>query len=338
MTLKYDASLQGYNTFGVNAQAKVLAVFKSVDDLKSILSEKAFTNLPKLILGGGSNLLFTNDFNGLVLKNEILGIDCIRQDSEHYYIRAGAGENWHQFVLKCIKNGWAGLENLSLIPGNVGASPMQNIGAYGVEIKDRFESLEALNINTLDTEIFSKKDCNFGYRESVFKNVYKDRYIITSVTYKLLKEPRLNTTYGAIENELAKRGIHNPSIKDVSDVVIYIRNSKLPNPVELGNAGSFFKNPVISSENWKNLEQKHPEIPHYPAANGDVKLAAGWLIEQAGWKGKRIGNCGMHAKQALVLVNYGNATGQEIYDHSTRVLESVKEQFGVELEREVNIV
>lgn len=338
MTVKYDASLQEYNTFGVKAQAKVLASFKSTQDLEMLLENKDFEDLPRLILGGGSNLLFTKDFSGLVLKNEILGIDCIKEDRDHFYIKAGAGENWHEFVLYCIKNNWAGLENLSLIPGNVGASPMQNIGAYGVEIKDHFHSLEAFNLTTLETETFDKESCKFGYRESVFKNIYKDKYIIISVTFKLLKEPHLNTSYGAIEAELSKRNISNPGIKDVSEVVIHIRNSKLPNPADLGNAGSFFKNPIVSSKVFERLKMEYPEMPHYPLEDGTVKLAAGWLIEQAGWKGKRVGDCGMHEKQALVLVNYGGASGEEIFNHSGRVLESVKEKFGITLEREVNII
>lgn len=338
MTIKYGASLQEYNTFGVKAQAKVMAAFKSTEDLKMLLENKDFEDLPRLILGGGSNLLFTKDFSGLVLKNEILGIDCIKEDRDHFYIKAGAGENWHEFVLHCIENNWAGLENLSLIPGNVGASPMQNIGAYGVEIKDRFHSLDAVNLKTLETESFDKESCNFGYRESVFKNIYKDQYIITSVIFKLLKKPEINTSYGAIESELKKREIMKPGIKDVSDVVIHIRNSKLPNPAELGNAGSFFKNPIVSEETFKRLQSEYPEIPHYPLAAGTIKLAAGWLIEQAGWKGKKVGNCGMHKKQALVLVNYGDATGEEIFQHSENVLNSVKDKFHVSLEREVNII
>ncbi len=338
MNIQYNASLQEYNTFGVNAHTKVLASFNSVSDLKTILENKDFASLPKLILGGGSNLLFRSDFEGIILKNEIPGVECISEDNDHFYIKVGAGENWHEFVLTCIDNNWAGLENLSLIPGNVGASPMQNIGAYGVEIKDRFESLEAFDLANLKTQTFGKNDCNFGYRESVFKNIYRDRFIICSVTYKLLKKARLNTSYGAIENELVRKGIKNPTIKDISDVVIDIRNSKLPNPRDLGNAGSFFKNPVVDRSTFERLRVFNPEIPNYPAPNSKVKLAAGWLIEKSGWKGKRLGNCGMHEKQALVLVNYGNATGEEIYQLSELVLKSVQEKFGIVLEREVNII
>src|SRR5690606_6810350 len=277
-------------------------------------------------------------YPGVILRNSILGIKQLGEDENHFYVKAGAGENWHNFVLTCIKNGWAGLENLSLIPGNVGASPMQNIGAYGVEIKDRFHSLEAFNVRTGEVENFNGEECEFGYRESVFKRKLKDKYVIVSVTFQLLKNPDFQIKYDAITTELEEMGVKELSIEAIGRAVINIRNSKLPNPKELGNAGSFFKNPVISVAQWEKISALHPEIPHYPAPGNEIKLAAGWLIEQAGWKGKRIGNCGMHAKQALVLVNYGGASGQEIYDHSTRVQESVAEKFGVELEREVNIL
>ncbi len=334
---EYNASLKDYNTFGIDATCKALCRFSDAGDLISILKNDEFKSLPRLILGGGSNVLLSGDFDGLVLKNEIKGVELIETTDYEYIVRAGAGENWHHFVLKCIDEGWAGLENLSLIPGNVGASPMQNIGAYGVEIKDRFQELEALNLETLEVETFRADDCAFGYRESVFKRAYKDRYIILNVTFRLLREPKLNTSYGDIEKEL-ERMKASPSIKSVSDAVIRIRQSKLPNPAELGNAGSFFKNPIISQKAWSEISAKHPEIPNYPAGTEKVKLAAGWLIEHAGWKGKRMGNCGMHEKQALVLVNYGGATGREIMEHAERVQKSVFEKFGVELEREVNLI
>lgn len=338
MQIEHNPSLKEYNTFGIDAKAKAMATFHSVDELSEILSDPTLNQLPRMILGGGSNLLFTKDYEGLILKNSITGIECVDEDQDHFYVKAGAGENWHEFVLTCIKNNWAGLENLSLIPGNVGASPMQNIGAYGVEIKDRFDHLEAYNLATKEVEKFNAVECEFGYRESVFKRKLKGKYIIVSVTFKLLKTPNFNVNYGAIDSELKSMGVDELSIQAISQAVINIRNSKLPNPKDLGNAGSFFKNPVISASQWKKIAQEHAEIPNYPAPRNEVKLAAGWLIEQAGWKGKRIGNCGMHAKQALVLVNYGGATGQEIYDHSTRVKDSVAEKFGVELEREVNII
>lgn len=283
-------------------------------------------------------MLFTQDFPGLILKNEIKGIELVGEDEDHFFVKSGAGENWHEFVLYTLRQGWAGLENLSLIPGNVGASPMQNIGAYGVEVKDRFESLEAFETETGTVKTFDADACEFGYRESVFKRAAKDKYIILSVTFKLFKEPKLDTRYGAITDELKALGVTDPDIEDVSRAVINIRNSKLPNPAELGNAGSFFKNPVIPAADFEKLKEAHPDVPNYPAGEGFVKLAAGWLIEQAGHKGKRTGHCGMHARQALVLVNYGGATGQEIYALSAAVKKDVFEKFGVELEREVNIV
>ncbi len=338
MKIEYGASLKAYNTFGIEAKAEAFAEFHSIGELKSIFQDTKLAAMPRLILGGGSNLLFTKDFDGLVLKNKITGIEEIAETETHVSVRSGAGENWHSFVLHCIDNDLAGLENLSLIPGNVGASPMQNIGAYGVEIKDRFESLEALHLESLELHVFDAAACEFGYRESVFKGKLKDQYIITSVTFSLLKNPDFKVEYGAIIDELKQMGVNTYSTAAISRAVINIRNSKLPNPNELGNAGSFFKNPVIDEGQYKKLAESFPDIPHYPAGEGQVKLAAGWLIEQAGWKGKRVGNCGMHAKQALVLVNYGGATGPEIYAHSTKVKDSVYEKFGVELEREVNII
>ncbi len=332
------ASLRHLNTFGIDVKARYLASFGGVETLQRLYGEKASAGLPHMVLGGGSNILFTRDYDGLILKNELRGIACVDEDADHFYIQAGAGENWHQFVLYTLQQGWAGLENLSLIPGNVGASPMQNIGAYGVEIKDLFHSLEAFEIATGKTKTFNAADCQFGYRESFFKRDGKDRYVILNVTFRLLKKPALSTHYGAITDELARLGVTQPGIRDVSNAVINIRNSKLPNPAELGNAGSFFKNPVVPKAVYEAIAVQHPEAPHYPAGDGHVKLAAGWLIEKAGWKGKRIGNCGMHARQALVLVNYGGATGNEIWQHSEHVKNDVAEKFGVELEREVNIV
>lgn len=338
MPVEHNFSLQEFNTFGLEIKAKYFAAFSSVQELQEILHNQKLASLPRIILGGGSNVLFINDFDGLVLKNEIKGISLLREDDSFFYVKAGAGENWHNFVMTCIENNWAGLENLSLIPGNVGASPMQNIGAYGVEIKDRFVELEAYNLSTGEVEIFDNEACRFGYRESVFKNIFKDKYIILSVTYRLLKTPDFNISYGAITSELEAMGVEELSIKVISQAVINIRNSKLPNPKDLPNAGSFFKNPVISLDKWEEISRTHPEIPHYPAPDNQIKLAAGWLIEHSGWKGKRIGNVGMHARQALVLVNYGGATGKELFDHSTLVKNSVFEKFGVELEREVNII
>jgi UDP-N-acetylmuramate dehydrogenase len=334
--------IKEYNTFGISVCANLFAKFNSVSELSELLEfNKPQTPNPKLrtlILGGGSNILFTKNFEGLVLKNEIKGIKTIKEDEHHIYVNVGAGENWHQFVLHCIKNGWAGVENLSLIPGNVGASPMQNIGAYGVEIKDVFYSLEAYHILDKKMVNFTLNDCEFGYRESVFKKKFKDEFVITDVTYRLNRIPAFNITYGAISQELEKMGVKDLNLQAVSEAVINIRSRKLPDPAVIGNAGSFFKNPEIQNSKFKSLKEKYPEIVGYDLPNGNIKLAAGWLIEQAGWKGYRKGDAGCHEKQALVLVNYGNAAGSEIFELSEKILNSVREKFGVELEREVNIV
>ncbi len=296
-------------------------------------------NMPLFILGGGSNILFTKNFNGLVLKNEILGFEILEEDDEAVLIKVGAGMNWHEFVLKCIALDFGGVENLSLIPGNVGASPMQNIGAYGVEIKDVFEFLDAVHISSGEIQRFSNQDCDFGYRESIFKNKVKGEYVICHVGFRLSKRHKLNTSYGAIEVELNKRNISNPNIKDVSNAVISIRQSKLPDPKVIGNAGSFFKNPIITVNKLKQLLESHPDIPNYPSGESEAKLAAGWLIEQSGWKGKVYDErYGVHKKQALVLVNYNNATGNEILNLSLNIIKDVEQKFGVRLEREVNIL
>jgi len=289
-----------------------------------------------LILGGGSNILLTRDIDGLVLKNEIRGVGVVHEDEEHVYVRVGAGEVWHPFVLYCLERDWAGVENLSLIPGSVGAAPMQNIGAYGVEIRDVFHELEAYVIDEQRVYTFSANDCEFGYRESIFKGKYKDRVVILSVTFRLNKKPVFHTSYGDIRNELERMGVKDLNIRAVSQAVISIRQSKLPDPAKIGNAGSFFKNPTVSKEKFEALQVEFPAIVAYPRPVG-LKLAAGWLIEQCGWKGFRRGDAGCHGKQALVLVNYGNATGREIYDLSEEILFSVNEKFGVLLEREVNI-
>lgn len=338
MTVLENYSLKKLNTFGIDASADYFVECSSVSDLRAVLSDSKFNPLPKLILGGGSNLLFTKDFKGLVIKNNLKGIELVNEDADFYYVRSAAGEVWHEFVMHCIDHNYAGLENLSLIPGNVGASPMQNIGAYGVEIKDRFYELEALRISDQSVHIFGKADCHFGYRESVFKRALKDQFIITSVTFQLLKKPELNTSYGAIEKELEVMGIKEVTIRAISKAVCNIRSSKLPNPAEIGNAGSFFKNPEITKEKFEALKNEFPAVVGYDLENGNVKLAAGWLIEQCGWKGKTIGDAGVHKLQALVLVNYDKAKGSEIYDLSTQILASVKEKFGVDLEREVNII
>ncbi len=328
--------LKPYNTFGISAKARYFSTFRSVEELSELL--KNYPQEKLLILGGGSNILFTQDFEGLVLKNEIDGFEVIKEEGEDVYVKAGAGENWHQFVLKCIAQNLSGVENLSLIPGSVGASPMQNIGAYGVEIKDVFQELSAYHISTGEIHFFDNSACEFGYRESVFKRKFKDQYVILNVTYKLSKTPKNNTSYGAIESELKNKGIENPTIKDISDAVIAIRSSKLPDPKHIGNAGSFFKNPVIDQTALHRLQSLYPEIPNYPANNGKVKIAAGWLIEKAGWKGITIDHYGVHKDQALVLVNYGGAKGKEIFDLSGKIIASIEQKFDITLEREVNIV
>ena len=338
MTIQENISLKPYHTFGINVLAKRFATFKSLEELKELLNYQPSAREEKLILGGGSNILFTKDFDGLVLKNELTGISVVGEDQDCVYVKAGAGENWHQFVLHCLAQEYAGIENLSLIPGNVGASPMQNIGAYGVEIKDVFYELEAFHLKEHSVQKFSLEDCQFGYRESVFKRQYKNQFVITSVTYRLRKKPVFNTTYGAINQELENMGVKELTIHAISQAVINIRSSKLPDWKVVGNAGSFFKNPQIANQQYQALKQNFPGIVAFPAGEGQTKLAAGWLIEQCGWKGFREGDAGCYPKQALVLVNYGNAKGAEIFALSEKIIRSVKEKFGVQLEREVNIL
>jgi UDP-N-acetylmuramate dehydrogenase len=336
MQIQENISLKKLNSFGIDVKAKQFATFNNVDELSALATNHS--QLSILILGGGSNILFTKDADRLVLKNEIKGIEKIHEEDDFIYVKAGAGENWHAFVMHCIKQNYAGVENLSLIPGNVGAGPMQNIGAYGVEIKEVFYELEAFHLQDKTIVKFGLNDCAFGYRESIFKRKYKDQFAILTVTCKLRKQPQFNTSYGAIEQELERMGEKELSIQAISQAVINIRSSKLPDPAVIGNAGSFFKNPQISNSQFEVLKKEFPGIVGYSINGDEVKLAAGWLIEQCGWKGYRKGDAGCHAKQALVLVNYGNASGKEIYDLSTSILYSVKEKFSVELEREVNII
>ncbi len=347
MQIQKNISLKPYNTFAVNAKAKYFSTFSSVNELEELLkttNDKRRTINNKLILGGGSNILFTKDFDGLVLKNELKGIELIKEDENHYYVKAAAGENWHEFVMHCIKHNYAGVENLSLIPGNVGASPMQNIGAYGAEIKEVFEQLEAYHVHDNKIITFSANDCEFGYRESVFKRKYKDQFVILNVTFRLRKKPVFNASYGQVKQELEKMGVKKLSIQAISQAVINIRTSKLPDPKVIGNAGSFFKNPEINSHEFHELKRIYPGIVGYPLTNNKTKLAAAWLIEQCGprdavsWKGYREGDAGCHVKQPLVLVNYGNAKGEEIYKLSEKIKDSVYKNFGVTLEREVNII
>lgn len=338
MLISENVLLRPYNTFGIAARSRYFAGFSNADELRELLSAPQFRDLPRMVLGGGSNVLFTKDFDGVILKNGIKGIEVVGEDDDYVYVKAGAGESWHGFVMENIKHNRGGLENLSLIPGNVGASPMQNIGAYGVEIKDTFHSLEALHLEEKEVVSFTKEDCRFGYRESVFKHKYKGQFAILSVSYKLSKHPQFNTSYGAIEAELNVMGVKDLSIQAISQAVINIRSSKLPDPAKIGNAGSFFKNPTVTAGDYERIKTAYPNVVAYPVEGDQFKLAAGWLIEQCGWKGYREGDAGVHAKQALVLVNYGDAKGGEIYDLSQKVLDSVEEKFGVLLEREVNII
>ena len=336
MTIKNNISLKPFNTFGIDVSASQFAVISSVEDLKEVLN----TNPSDLlILGGGSNILLTKDVDALVLQINLKGIRVLSKFENRVQIEVAAGENWHEFVCWCLKENYGGLENLSIIPGNVGTAPIQNIGAYGVELKDSFVSCEALHIQTKELKVFTNEDCNFGYRNSVFKQELKGQYIITSVVFELSSQHHsLKTNYGAIESELENTGIKTPSIQDVSKAVISIRNSKLPDPKIIGNSGSFFKNPVISASKFQILQSQFQLIPHYNVSEDSIKIPAAWLIDTAGFKGKTFGNFGVHAKQALVLVNYGGASGNDILNLSLQIQKAVKLIFDIDIETEVNIL
>ncbi|TDQ10254.1 UDP-N-acetylmuramate dehydrogenase [Pedobacter metabolipauper] len=337
LTVQQNKSLKAYNTFGIPVDAAYFAEIFSGDDLIELLEGNLVKEQKLLVLGGGSNVLFTKDFDGLVIKLSIPGIRSAVQGDD-ILVTAGAGVVWNDLVNYCVERGFAGIENLSLIPGTVGASPIQNIGAYGAELKDVFQSCIAYEIETAKERTFSYEDCHFGYRDSIFKNELKGKYIITSVTFKLSMSARLNTQYGAIQDELKNRGIAEPTLADVSSVVSQIRVGKLPDPSTIGNAGSFFKNPVIDKEQFDRVISEHPNVVHYPAPDNKVKLAAGWLIEQCGFKGMVSGHTGTWKHQALVLVNHGGATGQEVYGFSEQIIDAVDAKFGVKLEREVNML
>lgn len=336
MNIEKQVSLLSYNTFGIDVKASQLVVVKDSEQLPKIF--KLVDSKPFFLLGGGSNVLFTKDFDGVLIKNEISGIKIIEQTNKEVVIEVGAGEVWHDFVLHCLAQGWYGLENLSLIPGTVGASPIQNIGAYGVEVKDNFESVEFYQISTGLVKVFKSEDCRFGYRESVFKTGLKGDFVITKVQYRLSKEPSVDIKYGAINEVLQERGITNPTPLDVSDAVISIRQSKLPDPKEIGNGGSFFKNPVIPIKQFELLKAKFPNIVSYPIDDNHVKVPAGWLIDQAGWKGKTVGKVGVHKNQALVLVNYGGGSGLEVKALAEQVIASVNAVYGIKLTPEINII
>ncbi|OOG68839.1 UDP-N-acetylmuramate dehydrogenase [Flavobacterium sp. A45] len=337
MEILNNFSLKNYNTFGIEAKAEQFVAVHSVSELKSILEQNK--NQKKFVLGGGSNMLLTKNIEALVIHIDLKGKKILKEDADFVWVESQAGENWHQFVLWAIDQNFGGLENMSLIPGNVGTTPVQNIGAYGAEIKDFFISCDAINIENQEMRTFTKEECNFGYRESIFKHEVKDQYIITSVVFKLTKQNhKINTSYGDITAELAKNNITVPGLKDVSNAVIAIRKSKLPDPAELGNSGSFFKNPILLKSDFEPIHQKFPEMRFFDISETEVKVPAGWLIEQAGLKGKRFGDAGVHKNQALVLVNYGNATGQEILDVSKTVQDTVFNTFGIHIEAEVNII
>jgi UDP-N-acetylmuramate dehydrogenase len=340
MALQYleNHSLLAHNTFGIDVQAKLFVTITTVHEAEEALQFTKEQKLPLLILGGGSNVLFTEDFPGIVIQNRISGIEKIAEDDSNVFVRAAAGENWHSFVMHCIREDWAGLENLSLIPGCVGASPMQNIGAYGVEISNVLESVEAIHTQDFTHKRFTKEECELGYRESIFKRKEKGNWFITHVIFKLNKRPVFHTEYGAIADELDKMNLDNLTIRDVSRAVVNIRTSKLPNPKELGNAGSFFKNPTVPIEVLRQIQTFDEKVPFYPVNDQEVKIPAGYLIEQSGWKGKRVGNCGVHTKQALVLVNYGESKGSDIFQLSSTIIEEINQRYGITLEREVNIL
>ncbi|MDB9990449.1 UDP-N-acetylmuramate dehydrogenase [Flavobacteriales bacterium] len=330
--------LLNLNTFGLDIKAKYFTSINTVNELIEIKKTNKFKDLELLVLGGGSNILFTKDFDGLVILNNIKGKEIIVQNHHSVFLKIGAGENWHELVMYCVDKGWGGIENLSLIPGNTGTAPMQNIGAYGVEIKETFVELEALEILSGKIVKFNNSDCEFGYRESVFKNKMKNQYIILNITLELKKNPVFNVNYGDVKTILENQNIKNPSIKDVSNAIISIRRSKLPDPKKIGNSGSFFKNPIVSLKKLKLIQNKYPKIISYKINENEFKIAAGWMIEIAGWKGKRFNNFGVHEKQALVLVNYGLANGMEIFNLSEKIILDIKDKFGITLEREVNII
>ena len=339
MKIENNVSLKKHNSFGIDIVAKQFAIFQSINELEEIISYSTCNiQHATLILGGGSNILFTKNFDGIVFKNELKGIEVVKEDAEHIYVKAAAGELWHNVVLYCIKNNYAGIENLSLIPGCVGAAPIQNIGAYGVELKDVFYELQAYHLHDKTIQTFKLTDCNFGYRESIFKNKFKNQFVIVNVILKLNKQPIFHTQYGAIEKELETMKVKELSIQNISQAVINIRSAKLPNPKIIGNAGSFFKNPIVSKFRRYTIWEYHKDVVSYAIDEMNFKLAAAWLIEKCGWKGYRKGDAGCNPLQPLVLVNYGNATGQEIYDLSEQIIQSVKKEFSVVLEREVNII
>lgn len=334
LSVSTNYSLATLNTFGIKASAEYFSTLTQESQLASLAHQKEFAK-GLFILGGGSNCLFTRDLSAWVIHNELKGIKVLKEDETSVWLEVAAGENWHRFVLYCVNNGWGGVENLSLIPGKVGGAPIQNIGAYGVEVKDTLISVNAWHIEEGRRHEFSLSDCELGYRDSIFKRAYRGQFIICSVVFKLSKQPVFDVSYGSIQQELEREGVTQLSLKAISDAIISIRQAKLPDPAKIGNGGSFFKNPIISLAQFVALQKRNPRLPHYSLSNQRVKVPAAWLIEQCGWKGYRQGDAGVHTKQALVLVNYGEAKGEEIYKLSEEIIASVKERFGIELTREV---
>jgi UDP-N-acetylmuramate dehydrogenase len=339
ITIQENIDLLPYNTFHIRANARYFVSIRSIEEFQELIGTSVYQNNKKLILGGGSNILLTGDFDGLIIKVNLTGITIVAQDDNTITLKAGAGENWHALVMHCVANDWGGVENLSLIPGTVGAAPMQNIGAYGVEIKEVIQTVEAIDRITGEVRVFTNSECAFGYRESVFKNRFKEKYFVSSVTLTLTKENhRFNTSYGTLQTTLTERGVTQLSVHAISQAVIAIRQQKLPDPAMIGNAGSFFKNPTITQQHYEKLRKEYAQIPGYPIENQCVKVPAAWLIEYCGWKGKTINKIGVHKNQALVLVNYDDGNGQEIWQLATQILSSVKEKFNIQLQPEVNVI
>ena len=337
--IQENISLQRLNTFGIEAKAKYFIEVVSTTQLEELIRHPVYRDHSHLILGSGSNVLFTKDYEGIIIKCALSGISIRNENDDFVLLKGGAGENWHSLVMHCIQHNWGGVENLSLIPGTVGAAPMQNIGAYGVEIKDVIECVNGIDLGTGIERSFTSSDCKFNYRESIFKQELKEKYFISSITLRLTKKNhQIKTVYGAIKEVLNKHSVLQPTIKDVSDAVIAIRQSKLPDPQLIGNAGSFFKNPAVSESVLEEMKKDYPSMPFYPTDNQYFKISAAWLIDQCGWKGKKFGSIGVHPLQALVLVNYGDGKGEEIFQLATRIQHSVKEKFGVTLTTEVNII
>ena len=339
MKVEENVGLKAYNTFGIDVKAKYLCRVAGASQMIDLVQSPFFKEGPHYVLGGGSNVLFTRDFDGLIIKNELKGIEIVRETDSHVVVKASSGEDWHGFVLHAVARGWGGVENLSLIPGTVGAAPMQNIGAYGVEVKNVIEEVGAIELSTGNTKTFAREECAFGYRESVFKKGLAKKYFISSVTLRLTKKNHLlNTTYGALEETLTAMGVGQPTLQSISRAVVHIRKENLPDPAVVGNAGSFFKNPTLPVGQFNKLQSTHATMPGYPIDNQNIKVPAGWLIEQCGWKGKRVGNIGVHPRQALVLVNYGGGTGQEILSLSEEIQAAVMDKFQIGLKPEVNIL